>query len=161
MEGDAVRLLEAFGEHLRRACPRVPRVPEDEDAAAVALGQEGIAIGGDADGARLLQAAGDQVDAEPGGRLGHRLASRHDLGAILGGRVLQLRVLRGRGHVRDGEPALDTRRIRAPAPQGGLSGERFRGLGGGGAGKSGQHDGSKAGIGHQEAPSLPVSPRIP
>ena len=45
---------------------------EDQDPAAVALRHEGVAVGGHADGARLVQAGGEQRDLEPGGRLGHR-----------------------------------------------------------------------------------------
>ena len=116
---------------------------KDSDLAGVAFGEEEIAIGRDADEARIVEAGGVELDLESLGRDGPGVGgARNDGGAVVDGLLG-----RGRGQIGDGEVAaraggLVSASVKAawPVRTGGLVEES---LGGGAGGCGGGESGSK------------------
>ena len=131
IEGDAEGLVEAGGEDgdLLRFAVGVDAA-EDLDLAGLAFGEEEVAVGREADEARVVEAGGVELDLEAFGRDGPGVGGAgNDVGAVVDGLIG-----RGLGQVGDGEMAAGAGGFVSRVSEGGLAGEdgRFGGGVGGG-----------------------------
>ncbi len=117
---DAEGLMQAGGEDgdLLRLAVRADAA-KDLDLAGFALGQKQVAVGRDANEARIVEAGGVEVHLEALGRNGPRVGGTgNDVGAVVDGLIG-----RGRGQVGDGDVAADAGRLVRRVGKGGLAGE--------------------------------------
>ena len=120
IERDAEGLVQAFGEdgRLLRLAVGVDAA-KDPDLAGLALGQEEVAVGRDAQQARIVETGGVELDLEALGRDGPGIGgARNHAWAVVDGLVG-----RGRGQVGDGEVAADAGRLVGRIGEGGLAGQ--------------------------------------
>ena len=85
IEGDSVRLAEAFGENLHLFGLAIfGHAAKNADAAGIAFGEENIAVRSGAHQARIVKAGGEEFDFETCGRDRPGVGgTRNDVGSVI------------------------------------------------------------------------------